>query len=301
MNTRHVRIQQGSRRAWVYPEQGFQLHGFEQDLSDGRGVARVIYVPDAMATEPWDRRYGNPVLFPSPSRSQTPEAGADSWKAPDGRILPMPFHGFARDLYWQVTDIQTDRITALLKPEGVARLCFPFDYELRLTYRLGDAGLTLETELTNRGEEPFPYSLGFHPYLRVPLGPQGAIGDASVPLPACSRVRSENGAYRREAQEARRLRADDELVGSILLTDVPTPYLELEDAASGLTARVSVETSEQSFPFWVIWSASPESPYICLEPWSDLPNALNRPDTCRRCAPGETHGYRLVLSVRETG
>src|SRR5688500_15523002 len=103
MNARLVRLEDGNKRAWVYPERGFQLHGFEQDM-EGRGLARVIYAPDS-ATEPPDRRYGNPVLFPTPSRSQTPQGGENTWEW-QGRILPMPFHGFARDVYWQVVDLQ---------------------------------------------------------------------------------------------------------------------------------------------------------------------------------------------------
>lgn len=297
MNGRHLLLQQGNKRAWVYPEQGFQLHGFEQDMGERR-VARVIYAPGT-STEPFDRRYGNPILFPSPSRSQS-GAGPDTWEW-NGRTLPMPFHGFARDVYWQVTDNQADRVTAVLTPEGVAHVCFPFDFAVRLTYRLGEEGLALDAEVSNNGHEAFPYALGFHPYLRAPLGPKGAVADASVALPACVQVRSDDGwrTHRRQPREAQRLAADEELVDSLLLTDLPSGYLELEDRASGMTGRVSVEGSEEPFPYWVIWSASPDSPYVCLEPWSDVPNALNRP-RARRCAPGATHRYRVVLSVRES-
>jgi galactose mutarotase-like enzyme len=298
MNARHVLLQRGNKRAWIYPEQGFQLHGFEQEMGE-RGVARVIYAPGTM-TEPFDRRYGNPVLFPSPSRSQS-GAGPDTWKW-NGRTLPMPFHGFARDVYWQVTDVQMDRVTARLVPEGVSRVCFPFNFALRLTYRLGEDGLALDAEISNTGDaEAFPYALGFHPYIRVPLGPRGAITDASVVLPGGAQIRSDDGGrtHGRQPLEPRRVQADAELVNSLLLTDLPTRCLEVEDRANGMAARVSVEESEGPFPYWVIWSASPDSAYVCLEPWTDTPNALNRPST-RRCAPGETHRYRMVLSVRET-
>src|SRR5688572_6035522 len=56
--TRLVTIADGDTRALVYPEQGFQLHGFDV------GATQVISGPRG-AREPADRRYGNPVLFPS--------------------------------------------------------------------------------------------------------------------------------------------------------------------------------------------------------------------------------------------
>jgi galactose mutarotase-like enzyme len=71
----------------------------------------------------------------------------------------------------------------------------------------------------------------------------------------------------------------------------------VEDPSSGLAARVSVAGSEQSFPVWVIWSSAPDAAYVCLEPWTDAPNALNREGT-RKLAGGATHRYRMELSVR---
>ena len=47
----------------------------------------------------------------------------------------------------------------------------------------------------------------------------------------------------------------------------------------------------------IIWSAAPEAPYVCLEPWTDAPNALNRPGT-RTLAAGAKHRYRMTISAR---
>ncbi len=294
MNKRLVFLEHGDKRAWVYPEQGFALYGFEQGT--GQGLARVLYGPGGGAA-PEDRRYGNPILFPSPSTSHG-RHGPDSWDW-NGRALPMAFHGFARDLYWTVVEQGPDHVTGQLAPYANARLGFPFDFTLRLTYRLDERGLALDGQVTNTGAEAFPYALGFHPYVRAPLGPGGNVADASVSAPGGVQMISDDGwrSFRAEPFAARRLEATSDLAGSLVLTQTPVRALELEDRANGLVARVSVEESETEFPVWVIWSASPDSPYVCLEPWTDVPNALNRPQT-RRCLPGETHRYRMVLSVR---
>ena len=87
------------------------------------------------------------------------------------------------------------------------------------------------------------------------------------------------------------------LPGSIVLAETGATALEVEDAAAGIATRVSVEGSAQGFPIWVAWSAAPDAPYVCLEPWTDAPNALNRPET-RRIEAGATHRYQLKISAR---
>ena len=96
---------------------------------------------------------------------------------------------------------------------------------------------------------------------------------------------------------ARTIMANDpELPGSIVLADTGTRALEVVDETARLATRVSVEDSDGSFPVWVVWSAAPEAPYVCLEPWTDYPNALNRPGT-RTLAPGATQRYRMTISL----
>ncbi|MDD2709452.1 MAG: hypothetical protein PHV34_15810 [Verrucomicrobiae bacterium] len=296
MNSRLIELRRGNQRAWVYPEQGFQLHGFETELL-GKGRVRVIYRPDG-SLEPADRRYGNPILFPNPG-GVCGEHGANAWEF-NGCVLTMPSHGFARNLYWQMTDQREDRAAAEASSNTSGKLVFPFNHRLECVYRLEDCGLVLDAVVENTGKEAFPYAFGFHPYLRVPLGERGTVADGAVKLPPGARLESSDEwrTIRETPFEAREVRANEELARSILLTRLGVKYLELEDRANGLAARVSVEDSEGEMPVWVVWSATPESPYVCLEPWTDADNALNR-GTSRWCAPGQRHKYRMTISVRE--
>lgn len=295
MNPRLIEIRGGGGRAWVYPEQGFQLYGYEQELPGGKR-AKVIHATD-LEHEPADRRYGNPVLFPNPSAAIT-DAGPDTWTW-KGKTLSMPFHGFARNLYWQVVESAADHVTGELVPNSSALVSFPFKFRMRLTYRLGEEGLVLDALVSNTGDEPFPYAFGLHPYIAAPLGPLGSVADCSIALPTGVELKSKDGwrTMGGRAVAARVAPANEDMVDSILLTELVTKHVELQDLANGMAARVSVEGSGKDFPVWVIWSATPASPFVCLEPWTDAPNALNRRET-RRCGPGETHRYRVVISVR---
>jgi galactose mutarotase-like enzyme len=292
--SRLITLTDGKSRALLYPERGFQLFSYEADLG-GRKL-ETIYVP-APGREPADRRYGNPVLFPAVgvSNGSRPEG----WDH-GGAWLPMPMHGWARNVYWQIEQQDDRSLTAVLVPHPGFRLGFPFDFEVQMTYRLEAAALVLETTVQNLGKEPFPYALGFHPYLRAPLGPSGQRSRCLVRAPAGARLKTADGwrTMTRDREAARNIPVDaEELAGSVVLAETGASALEVEDPAAGLATRVSVAGSEQTYPVWVIWSAAPDAPYVCLEPWTDAPNALNREST-RKLAGGETHRYRLELSVR---
>jgi galactose mutarotase-like enzyme len=303
--SRLIRLEAGGSRALVYPELGFQLFGCELATGDGRRVELVSAPADGR--EPPDRRYGNPVLFPSVGVSIGSAQG--SWDH-GGRALPMPMHGWARNSAFEIQALDARSVAGVLRPAPSTgmRLGFPFDLELGLTYRLDGGALTLSTAVSNIGDAPFPYALGFHPYLRAPLGSGGGKGDGTggardrclVSLPAGTRLTTGDG-WRTHAGApvpARIVTASDpELAGSIVLADTGASSLALVDATSGLAAEVSVEGSEQSFPIWVVWTSAPDAPYICLEPWTDAPNALNRPGT-RTLPAGTTHRYQLRLSLR---
>jgi galactose mutarotase-like enzyme len=292
---RLIELSDGRNRALIYPERGFQLFGYTADVG-GRPV-EVVHAP-APWREPADRRYGNPVLFPAVGLSHG--SRPDGWDH-KGAFLPMPMHGWARNVYWQIEQVDARSLTALVVPHPGFKLGFPFAFELRMTYRLEPGQLALETTLRNLGGEPFPYALGFHPYLRAPLGPGGDRARCLVRAPAGVRLRSGDSwrTITREQEAARTIPVTaEELPGSVVLTETGASALEVEDPGSGLAARVSVSGSEQSYPVWVIWSAAPDASDVCLEPWTDAPNALNREGT-RQLAPGDTHRYRLELSARE--
>jgi galactose mutarotase-like enzyme len=276
--SRLITLADGQSRALVYPERGFQLYGFETTVADRR--VELVHAP-SVDREPADRRYGNPVLFPAVGVSNG--SRPDSWDH-GGHALPMPPHGWARNVYWQLERIEAASLTTLLVPHPGFRLGFPFDFELRLSYQLQAGALVLTSTLVNTGPSAFPYAYGFHPYLRAPILPGGARERCLVRVPAGTRLSSTDGwrTVTREPAPARTLAAPSpELPGSVVLDETGATALEIVDEAAGVA----------------VWSATPDAPYVCLEPWTDAPNALNRPGT-RTLDPGATHRYRLALSAR---
>jgi galactose mutarotase-like enzyme len=131
--------------------------------------------------------YGNPLLFPFAYGiaggileygGRTYPLKSTRW----GRVA----HGLVRDHAWTVdrtwTDGEGDHITASITTAGDEAMLteYPFPFRLSVTYTLNGTTLTLMAKAVNLGREPMPFGFGVHPYLPVPLHPQGSLAGSVV-------------------------------------------------------------------------------------------------------------------------
>lgn len=96
-------------------------------------------------------------------------------------------HGLTRWQPWQVLASSTDGITVghhLLPHPG-----YPWSLEVAITYRLGDDGLAVRTEVVNRSDEPAPFGLGYHPYLSAA---GGLVDGCTLTIPAAAAYESDS-------------------------------------------------------------------------------------------------------------
>lgn len=92
-------------------------------------------------------------------------------------------HGLVRWAAWSVVEQSADRIElAYFLP---AQTGYPWALDLRVTYALGDDGLTVTQSATNHATAPAPYASGAHPYLVAGPGP---CDDWTLTLPAATRL-----------------------------------------------------------------------------------------------------------------
>ncbi|MCL4401845.1 MAG: aldose 1-epimerase [Acidobacteria bacterium] len=97
----------------------------------------------------------------------------------DGNGLPI--HGLlAFSPHWSVTALEADdhsayatsRLEFWRYPDLMAQ--FPFPHDIRMTYRLKNGALEVETVLENLGSDPMPVAIGYHPYFQLPGTPRDA-------------------------------------------------------------------------------------------------------------------------------
>ncbi|HEY3693498.1 MAG TPA: aldose 1-epimerase family protein [Pseudonocardiaceae bacterium] len=92
-------------------------------------------------------------------------------------------HGFLRWRSWDAVREEPDRVTMSTRLHPLTG--YPFLLDVEVDYRLDDAGLTVTTTATNRGDRSCPYGTGQHPYLSPG---SGVIDDAVLSFTAGSRI-----------------------------------------------------------------------------------------------------------------
>jgi galactose mutarotase-like enzyme len=227
-------------------------------------------------------RGGNPVLFPICGQLV---GGQYEW---EGRTYAMKNHGVARVLPWDVIGTNAEgsaSITLSLHSNNMTLEAFPFDFELRFTYRLEDGKLSIEQTYANLSDRPMPMVAGFHPYFALP-------GDGSDKNLICET----DATLLLDYNDGVRKPFDGSLdlgvrVESAALLDARKPEI-----AFPLGDRVTVRlTYSELFKYIVLWSVK-DKPFVCVEPWTALNEALNSKEDLLTIAPGQSLALQLHLA-----
>ena len=224
---------------------------------------------------------GIPVLFPFVSAIP---GGAVSY---DGREYPMPTHGFAKDLPFDVVHARADACEILLKSSPVTRHYYPYDFEFRLLYEIIGDGLKTTMTVKNAGAGEMPFAAGFHPYFFTPDRSRTRFifnlkeywnflqcDAAGKPL------------YGRHEGE---LRLQDEYD-----TVFWNGNSDCEIICEAPAYRVKMECGETLDVLTICTNLENAS---CVEPWQGRPGAAHRREECQILKSGEEKSYTYTLRL----
>jgi galactose mutarotase-like enzyme len=275
-------IEADGHRATFAPSCGGLL--FSYDVSG----YQVIHCPDDWFTRyPTAIHFGNPVLFPFASKlAFYDHADVFHWR---GTFHRMPQHGFARHLPWQICDLRPERIEMTLRSSKLTMVMFPWEFEFVLSYTLKDAALFCEARVTNRSEEKMPLHLGFHPYLRTEL-PHTRY---AIIVPEARSLRLLDGRGRPVQTENRDINLNSSLSMTRFYEDVNPSCFSLLDRETG--KAVTLRASAEFFRHWAVWRPRLDSPFVCIEPWSAPPNALNSGESLLWVEPGQSQTALMMI------
>ncbi len=194
-----------------------------------------------------------------------------------GRRYAAARHGFVRDCEHVLTERGEDTLAfALRVGEGDAR--WPWPFELTARYALDGCTLALTYEIKNTGAEVMPLQFGFHPGFIAPSGSVIRAEKADMP-DGTDRLAIVPGLF------------DG---GSIDLAGPASAWFRLE-RPDGRSVTVATE----GYPYVLLWGASGETPFACIEPWTGYPGAggmFDRPGVTA-LAPGETFERTLKTAL----
>ena len=242
--------------------------------------------------------YRAPILFPLVGASKGAAIRVD------GTTYPMPQHGFARILPFQVVEA-TESIARFRLTDGPeTRTHYPFAFALDLVVELGLSTLSLSFEVTNTGDGPMPYGLGFHPAFRWPFDAPSRDGHSVVFDEAETAEVPEIVPGGLLSRTTRPIPID----GTVLpiSPDLFKEALAFLNAKSRHFAFVSPRGSQigmrvENFPHLAIWT-KPTAPFLSLEAWAahaeweDADGDLRTREGLMHLAPGETGRHRVEMS-----
>ncbi len=242
-----------------------------------------------------------PILFPIVGWARNGEVRID------GIARPMGVHGFAGSRPFRVVEQGEASCRLELVDDAETRAVYPFGFSLSVSYDLIGEGLAIGFTITNAGDRPMPYALGFHPGFRWPLAGAQRSGHAvvfaepeepSVPVIAPGGLFS---ATRRPVPlDGRRLVLDDDVFAAeaLCFLDARSRSWRFE-APDGSAIRMDLD----GFPHLALWS-KPGAPFVCLEAWTGygdpvgFEGELKDKPSMRILAPGEVDQARAMLTFQ---
>ena len=261
------------------PERGARLINWNLALADG-SIRDVIHWPeDATLDGIASVHGGNPILFPFSSRC-VDRGTPFFWRDHAGVSRPMPMHGLARQGRFTIDRADATGFAATFQPDDTARESYPYNYEFTVIYRFTATALTCEFVLKNLDARPIPWSAGHHFYFTVPWETGRTRADYRLEVPAIRRLHVNKEGQLVPAPDAP---AADSLAAPHWFDTVhlglTSPVATLAPAGGGRSGAIEISlgldkkrrpTPDDTF---VTWSAKPDSPFFCVEPWMGPPNA----------------------------
>lgn len=243
-----------------------------------------------------------PVLFPIVGNIRNDRADSEQGEIKFGR------HGLARNYEHDLIARGDDSLTYELVSSDDTRAKYPYDFCLRMTYRIVDDALEQEFYVENTGDVTLPFVVGGHPAFNVPAPGDDADFSAyclkfakawSYTSPTIS---TETGLL--DWQDRFTLLDDSDTlplthelfdVDTLTFEDVPERTVTLVGPA-GHGMRVDFD----GFDYLGVWSA-PNAPFVALEPWCGTATRTDEDDVFEHkqgmmfLAPGESITKTFVM------
>lgn len=243
---------------------GAELHSVKKDEIE------YLWQGDA---DFWGRQA--PVLFPIVGKFKNGKY------LHNGEEYALTGHGFARDKRFELIDSSDDELVYELIADKETLQVYPFDFRLRIRYKLVGNQLLVKWQVKNQGSGEMLFGIGAHPAFNVPLK-NGTFEDYQltinpeksrtfVPLDAETGMLFLSKKYSRSENEfnlSRELFKSDALI-------FETPG-QTEVLLSNTVDDRSVKVSWEDMPFVGLWSPYPkEAPFVCIEPWCGIADDTN--------------------------
>lgn len=218
----------------------------------------------------------------------------------DGKSYPISAHGFAKKAEFALVSQTENTLIMQTCANAQTKAVYPFDFIFTVTYTVENDTLRIEYAVENTGEKPLYFACGGHDSFTF----TGEIDGYQLAF-----ERKENLVHYFHDDDGY-LTGETQNYGENPQTLVlPSDFLQEGRTLifKGINSRkVRLETRDQKpladisfdgFDNLLIWRATADSNYVCIEPWTNLPDQANLPDIEFSQKQGT---YKVVAHARKS-
>ncbi|MBE7085273.1 MAG: hypothetical protein E7368_04380 [Clostridiales bacterium] len=197
----------------------------------------------------------------------------------DGVSYPIKAHGFAkRELFLLKTQGENFLTFSLASNEETKKV-FPFDFIFDVTYRIKENMLVIEYDVQNPATKPLYFACGGHETFALDTDVDGYVIEFESQEQLVHYYHDKDGYLTGKTAEygngkpfplPKDFLQDGE---TLIFKDIASRKVKLASKEGKAIAEVTFE----GFPNLLLWRQD-EAKYICIEPWTNVPDYANVPD-----------------------
>jgi galactose mutarotase-like enzyme len=239
-----------------------------------------------------------PVLFPVVGASSEGQVRVD------GRTFPMPQHGFARNLDFDLVEHSESEAVLRLQDSDDTRRHYPFAFRFDIRIRIVPDAVDLRFKVHNSGDRVLPYALGYHPAFPWPFDREDRTGhtvlfdEAETALvPRITQTGLLEADLRPVPMDGMRLPLTPDLFekNALVFRNARSRRLRFVSPSG---AAIALEAD--CCPHFAVWT-KPEAPFLSLEAWTghadwlDFNGELTDRNSMRLLEPGDSDKVDMRL------
>lgn len=215
----------------------------------------------------------SPVLFPIVGSVK------DDTYYYNNKKYSLPRHGFAREKEFLADKISNTQVVFTLQQSPETLAVYPFDFTLKLRYKLDGPKLSCTYEVENPSENDLLFSVGAHPAFAVPMVKGSNYTDYYLQFSepeTLNRWKLYNGLVETHSEVIETIKGRMALNPTLFYEDaIVLKHLQSNQItlASHVHAH-GIHFNFNGFPFFGIWAAK-DAPFLCLEPWCGITDSVS--------------------------